>query len=223
MSRSRLMPIFRAAVDACAQIGPDDVVGSQQRTMAAIRADLEWLDANLAAALVAMASEFNGIPSSGGGNGPSSTVPDPVSNAALRPEPVIADRVRLAEAIGVADQGLRLVASKPPEDRCKWGFHLIVIEQACHTVRTIATRYRPRSATPADARRSADGEPGCQSCSRARVNNRPAWSPVARNVKMPDGSRIPLCEWCRTWVREHGAIPNRSALNAHHAGQRVKR
>lgn len=61
-------------------------------------------------------------------------------------------------------------------------------------------RHRP------DPGKSADGEAGCQSCSRLKVNGVPWWSPVSYNRGKPTdlGGMLPtkvlLCKSCRDFI-----------------------
>lgn len=93
-----------------------------------------------------------------------------------------------------------------------------------------ATRYSPRSATVIEQQQEA--EPGCVSCSRvdspgtvglAKAQRTPWWNAVAREVTLADGSKAPLCEWCRAQARVTGALPEKTDVEAYRDTGRARR
>lgn len=96
-------------------------------------------------------------------------------------------------------------------------------EQAAADLVLILGRYQPRPANLYEATTTADGDPGCQSCSRLHnAQGAKRWEPVYRAVLIGD-ERVPLCRWCRDWFQANGSIPTRELLERHHRGERIRR
>ena len=94
----------------------------------------------------------------------------------------------------------------------------------------ILGRYGKRAATEAERRSTLrDGERAtsafeCWSCSRVRDNHGNPWfQPAARRVTLGDGEARLLCEWCRSWLRDVGALPTVGQVDDHRRGVRVRR
>lgn len=94
----------------------------------------------------------------------------------------------------------------------------------------ILARYGRRHATERERRETlAAGERStaafeCWSCARVRDNHGNAWfQPAARKVTLGDGEARLLCEWCRAWLRDVGALPTVGQVDDHRRGVRVRR
>ena len=90
---------------------------------------------------------------------------------------------------------------------------------------TILAGYGPRSARADERMASTNGDPGCQSCGRVpspHVPDQPAYAPVHGRTRVGE-ERFDLCQWCKRWVAEHGTLPPRDAVTAHHRGEKLRK
>lgn len=137
-----------------------------------------------------------------GAGTPFANLSDPTGEAGIRPDRAAQDRAKLEAA-------LRSIG-----------------RQAEEVVRLLG-KYQPRQATEKERLATLahnEREDACASCARLEVAKGVArWEPASRSVRMLDGSRQPLCAWCRQWLAEVSRLPSVAELEAHHRGQRVKR
>lgn len=150
--------------------------------------------------LVDITDAMNGWPS-GGDGASSSGITDSTGNSAIRPDRAKSDRASLESA-------------------------LVSIGRQASDIVYLLARYTPRPASDRERGETlSDNErsDGCSSCARLEVSKGVTrWEPASRSVTIGE-AKIPLCEWCRSWVRQVGDIPKVSELEAHHKGVRVRR
>jgi hypothetical protein len=97
-------------------------------------------------------------------------------------------------------------------------------------VERIIREFERYAARPANAYERAqtreagrNDDPGCSSCARLEVSQGIArWEPVDCSVRLGD-ELVPVCRWCRSWVKDTGVLPDRRVLQDHHDGKRVRR
>lgn len=100
--------------------------------------------------------------------------------------------------------------------------------RAAEDIERIMAGYVARPPTEAERRATAAENDGsaCESCARIDSPHHdgvPAYSPAERRVQIGTlGTPVALCNWCRTWHRQHGALPDRTTLEAHHRGDRIR-
>ena len=144
---------------------------------------------------------MNGWPRGGGGLSSVATS-DTTGNAAIRPDRARSDRAKLEAA-------------------------LVSIGRQAEDLVNLLARYTPRPASDRERSETVavnERVDGCSSCARLEVaKGVKRWEPAARSVRMDDGSERPLCEWCRAWLRQVGAMPSAQELELHHRGVRVRR
>ena len=143
---------------------------------------------------------------------PMPTISDPTGETAVRSDPVVSDRMRLMGAVACArmDATAIVVGAGDPVVRAR--SCLARIRDAW----VIATRYARDTPTTVD-RDATTPAPGCESCARDGGH----WSPVARNVKLLDGGRMPMCDWCRDRYGRWGSLPTLAELRLSHQGRNV--
>ena len=87
----------------------------------------------------------------------------------------------------------------------------------------ILRSHQARPANDYEALHTADGDPGCRSCSRVKSSSgRPQWSPVHHNIVV-NGDKVPVCQWCGRWYTDTGELPSERILRDHHDGKRIRR
>ena len=144
---------------------------------------------------------------------PMPSVSDPTGEAAIRPDPATSDRYRLVGALAEARHHARHLAGRTAPDE------LVAAHRTLDHIRNAAVivgRYARTVPTVID-RDATTTPPGCVSCARDGDH----WSPIERTVTLLDGSRVPMCDWCRKRSAHTGTMPTRAEVAAHHQGRRV--